>query len=293
MKRIISMGVWGTSLCIAITGCGNFQEDTNIDDERNVSLGIGYIEDDKVYVNDRDGNEITFEKTEDIVVDFSEYEKVKYPLLAKIEEEDIYLYEDKGKGSILVKGEFVEYLDLGENGFITPRWILPQLSSGDYDNDSKNEIAIVSYVGSGTGISFQELCVLDDDEGYEEYYTAYYLNNLGYTELLEDTFSYEVDDSDNVTMTIEDTEYNLNKIENISRLVCGDNTYFNVTGKEIKIYTHLGAIITDMASPQYDGLGWLEASVGFSKDDFVLSDVRYNTDTEFNPFEIIGVDNLE
>ncbi len=285
MRKIRGIVVFVIAFTSVITSCGSFQDDTNIDDERNVAKGIGYLEDDVVFVNDKDGNEIKFEKKEDIIADFNDYENTEYPLLAKNEEEDIYIYEDKGSGTILVKGELVQYLDVGHDGIITPLGILPELHSGDFDDDNKNEVAIVLFVGSGTGISFEELYILDDDEGYEEIYKAYSLNNLEYTDLFHESIDYDIYNNDNVKMTIGDVEYNLNGITNLSELVLGNITYFKIDGNEINIYTKLGASITDMVSPQYDDLGWLEADVKFSEEGYVLNDVIYNEDTEYIPFD--------
>ena len=49
--------------------------------------------------------------------------------------------------------------------FLTPRTILPRMFCSDVDGDGKGELVIICYVGSGTGVSVEELHILERDSG--------------------------------------------------------------------------------------------------------------------------------
>ncbi len=284
MKKIFISTVLATLCFTLVTSCGSLQENTDLSDDLNTDLGLGYIESEKVVVNDREGQRITFDLTKDVVTEFSDYENTDYPLVGKLEDNDIYLYADKDKGAILVKGEFVEYLDLGANGFLTPRGILPELHSGDFNGDSKSEIAVVLYVGSGTGVSFEELYILDDDEAYEEYYKVLALSNSEYSEKLQENLSFEVDESDNVTLTLGSKEYDLNKIEGFTGLGCGDITYFLVEGDDISIASKIGVSTEEVSTPTlYEGTGWIRAKVIPNESGFEFTDIVYEESEDYDP----------
>ncbi len=284
MRKVLNLCFVVFAFCIGSSSCGSFQADTNISVDDNVEGGSGYTQNGQGIVYDMDRKKITFDLQEDIIKDFTEYEKLKYPLLGKLEEEDVYLYEDKGKGGVLVKGEYVQYLELGENGFFTHRGVLPELHSGDFDGDSKNEIAVVLYVGSGTGISFEELYVLDEDEAYKEMYTVYPLSNEEYSSQLEESLTYSLNDDNHVTMSIGSSEYDLNIIEDFTGLSSGVISYFFIEGNDIYLYSLLGANRLGMNEPIYEGMCWLKAKVNFSKEGFELANIVYDENIEHNPF---------
>ncbi len=284
MRKVLNLCFVVFAFCILCTGCGSFQADTNINVDDEVALGRGYTQNGKAIVYDIEGNKITFDVQEDVIKDFVEYENSEYPLLGKIEEEDVYLYEDKGKGGVLVKGEYVQYLKLGENGFFTPRGILPELHSRDFDGDSKNEIAVVLYVGSGTGISFEELYVLDEDDAYEELYTVYPLSNEEYSTKLEEALAYNINDDNHVTLNIGSSEYDLNVIDDFTGLSTGMISYFLIEGNDISLYTVLGADTLGMNEPIYEGMWWLKSKVNFSEKGFEVADIFYDENVEHNPF---------
>lgn len=49
--------------------------------------------------------------------------------------------------------------------YSTPRTISPQLYFSDFDGDGELEIAAILYVGSGTGVSVEELHIIEYEEG--------------------------------------------------------------------------------------------------------------------------------
>ncbi|MDE6709682.1 MAG: YgdI/YgdR family lipoprotein, partial [Oscillospiraceae bacterium] len=71
----------------------------------------------------------------------------------------IYLY---GKEPYI----FIEHdgvIDTFEQAWNTPRRILPIAAYADYDGDGEKELAVSYYVGSGTGVSIEELVIYEKD----------------------------------------------------------------------------------------------------------------------------------
>lgn len=86
-------------------------------------------------------------------------------LLAQLPDKDIALY------GILDEAHPEErcLLRIGERAWVydlqwaTPRCYLPQLHSGDFDGDGVEELALLAYVGSGTGVSVWTLGIVEPD----------------------------------------------------------------------------------------------------------------------------------
>jgi hypothetical protein len=82
-------------------------------------------------------------------------------------DEDISLAFAAPFGAVLsVKGE--QYFYAWSRGYLTPRTILPKLRVQDFDGDGADELAVVLYVGSGTGIAMTELHIVELDAGMED-----------------------------------------------------------------------------------------------------------------------------
>jgi len=104
-------------------------------------------------------------------------------LLSQILEEKIYLYglsknSGNNDGVILRVDDCLFTFDWK---YYTPRLILPTLYYSDFDNDGTKEIAVILYVGSGTGISMEELHILEKiDNTWKDNVLSeeYYMNKL-------------------------------------------------------------------------------------------------------------------
>lgn len=70
----------------------------------------------------------------------------------------VYIERD---GSVIHDG----MADIYERAWLTPRNILPQIMYSDIDSDGDKELAVSYYVGSGTGISVEELVIYEMTEG--------------------------------------------------------------------------------------------------------------------------------
>lgn len=86
-------------------------------------------------------------------------------LLCRLPEEEVSLYglcDQEGAERLLLRsGETLTVYDLP---WLTPRRILPQLFSGDYDGDGERELLLLTYTDSGTGVSVWTLTVFEREE---------------------------------------------------------------------------------------------------------------------------------
>ena len=81
-------------------------------------------------------------------------------LLASVPEQRIYLFAEEN-GVTLHAGDLSrEYAW----GYMTPQGIEPVLHVADFDGDGKDELAVILYIGSGTGVSVDELHVVELDD---------------------------------------------------------------------------------------------------------------------------------
>ncbi|MCM1111924.1 MAG: hypothetical protein NC399_01580 [Muribaculum sp.] len=57
-------------------------------------------------------------------------------------------------------------------GFLTPRVVMPKFAAYDYDGDGTQEIGMICYVGSGTGVAIMDFSVFDsEEEPFDTLYT--------------------------------------------------------------------------------------------------------------------------
>lgn len=109
-------------------------------------------------------------KNDAVIKSWEDYEASKMPLLAAIPEKNIYLYGLRS-GEAEFEGEITDKVvlyagdqkqEFGWN-YMTPRFILPQLQTYDFDKDGEDELSVILYVGSGTGVSIEELHIVEID----------------------------------------------------------------------------------------------------------------------------------
>ena len=84
-----------------------------------------------------------------------------FPLYAMIKSEDIYLYGVKPYGMVLYYKGKGTYFDWPE---LTPRLVLPELLYYDFDGNGNKDLAVLLYVGSGTGVAMMDLHILVIEE---------------------------------------------------------------------------------------------------------------------------------
>lgn len=100
------------------------------------------------------------------IVDDPEVGVGKQPqLLAQLPEADIFLYGMGEQDALLLRqGDQAVLFDLP---YLTPRRYLPQLFGADFDGDGAQELLILTYIGSGTGVSVWSPVVVEfEAEGW-------------------------------------------------------------------------------------------------------------------------------
>lgn len=126
-----------------------------------------------------------------------------YVILDSVADSDIVLYGMYGGETMVIRdGEHV--IPVWTN-WMSPHMVMPQIHYGDYDNDGANEYAIWSNMDTGTGVSGDELYIIEADyakeNSEEDFYSIKEYSDWGGD--LDNAVSYYLDDTGNVvTMTL-------------------------------------------------------------------------------------------
>lgn len=206
--------------------------------------------------------------------------------IASLVEHDIYLYPTKNEDGVILK-----YKDVTQKMdwiYITPRLILPTLQLFDFDSDGNDELAVVLNIGSGTGISIDELHIVeiskltsDNEQTFIDHkfdsndyiklvedamtFKKMYKNDILFAEIVIANHTYEVSLSELVEWFGEE------KIE--QHLVIGNIVYFELVENDILFTAAVGITIEDVFDPQY--IGEIKAKVNYINDTFSLSDYSF------------------
>lgn len=97
----------------------------------------------------------------------------------------IYLYEKEPY--IFIEHDGI--IDTFEQDWFTPRSIEPRFKYGDFDGDGTEELAAIYYVGSGTGVSVEELVIYE--KGEDGHYTAHKFESP--EDILNEKLTVEID----------------------------------------------------------------------------------------------------
>lgn len=126
-----------------------------------------------------------------------------YVILDSAADSDIVLYGMYGGETMVIRdGEHV--IPVWTN-WMSPHMVMPQIHYGDYDNDGAYEYAIWSNMDTGTGVSGDELYIIEADyakeNSEEDFYSIKEYSDWGGD--LDNAVSYYLDDTGNVvTMTL-------------------------------------------------------------------------------------------
>jgi len=208
-----------------------------------------------------------------------------FPLLAMIEEEDIYLYGINPEGAVLYqngKGTYFNWPGLSQNFF------LPQMMYHDFDGDTEKELAVLQLWGHGTSRFMMSLYILKSEEHpygdwFDPIYTEYVLSG------------YDVQDwmTEPITVTVEeDGESFIVDICGISNTVriqgwssetqmkptfagvgFGDIVSFRFEGAQIKTSIAIGTKYEEFSTPDY--FGHIQAYVVFDGENFCLENYTF------------------
>lgn len=241
-------------------------------------------------------NETNDVTNSEVIKSWEEYEAQKIPLIAAIPDKNIFLYGIKDNGVILYYNNTGHFYDWS---YLTPRFILPRMELADFDRDGKEELAVILYVGSGTGYSVEELHIVevsenkvlsDDpkDENYlvpnKEYFKDYVFTN--YEEQLKKLIKLKTHKKGgslraDVTVGKKVTSFELaNTVDDIdnNNIIFGNIAGFEFKDKKIQAQFALGAIRKSYASPDF--IGEINSEVDFAKGGFTLKNLSFQKNTD-------------
>ncbi len=229
------------------------------------------VKNNKIYIYfDGHGNSSIYNIDEETVDDVDGYQNKFFPLMAKLESDNIYLYEDKIKSQLfVVKDGETTYLDLGISDFTTPRFILPQMYYNDFDNDGVEELLIDIYAGSGTGVSFEELYLVEinnEDKPVYKYSNQDYVNNV------VEKVNITVDEKSNkATVKTMDKTFIIDVTDGTHEVTFGDIANFEFEDNKIYLNIMLEDMVKDWVSPQSDKGNAIKFEVTYKDGKFDLT----------------------
>lgn len=180
---------------------------------------------------------------------------------------DLYL----GEPNIYIEHDGV--IDVFDQDWVTPRRIEPRFKYGDFDGDGADELAAIYYVGSGTGVSVEELVFYELQDGHFE---SYSYDPVGF---LEDVVTADIDnEAHTVTFTLKtngdsvsyDTAEDYpNGIEQIG---WGSNIGYEFDGNDVILTAHPSVNLFYECMPKITAkvMYSVEAGVEFGLVDFTI-----------------------
>ncbi len=294
MKRKNILLVITTSILL-LFGCRNSVPDNSINPETDLTTAekacqevgsIGQVLNGQVIIQDNEGNILTFNMSKDLVKNFDEYESLTFPLIAKVESNNIYLYENKGKGFVLVKDNIATYWTSSSFTYSIPKGILPELYFADFDNDEKNELAVLFYTRSGTEMSYEDLFIIDTvGKNNKKTFHAFSYTNKQFTKDLQKIVTYSIEENNDLTMHLNGESYTFATIENIDYLNVGSVSFFDIVDNKINITSDLGIVELNSFATKYDVLGQINITVGYKQNLFSIEKVMYSQDNYVSPLK--------
>lgn len=277
-------------ISIAITACG-----------KETSPVINPVEEDLPTTNDEVAtqNDPSAAKNDrfKVIESYEEHEAQHFPLISSIPDRDIYLY-GFSNGVILYVDDSGYYYNWY---YLTPRFILPRMHLGDFDGDGTEELAVILYVGSGTGVSVEELHIIKiyedqvlsrdpSDSNYfeinKDYFTDYqfdnYIDQLEAVSLLK---TYSENDELMGDLTIGDNIYSISLKDlysNAPNTQVENNVYFgNVVHFKVESNKLIGEFVANVAtdiSPVPLPIGTVTAEIQFIDGSFILTNHHFTSD---------------
>jgi len=197
--------------------------------------------------------------------------------LAELPEHDIALTAAEN-GVILRVGELQQTFDWL---YMTPRAIMPDMMLRDWDGDGKNELAIILYIGSGTGVSVSDLRIIEIEEaGFKDTYfdpddyVQQVLNVAGFSAFKENEElkgKLTLGDSAHIVSLKEYDEDEIGKV--MDKLVIGSISDFSFEEDRIVASFGAGIAVEKFATPIY--VGNIEADVAYESGTYQLADFRF------------------
>ncbi len=200
-------------------------------------------------------------------MDFTNYAS----LIAEAGDTKIYgVYPDGKEPLVFIEQGSV--IDEFEQNWLTPRRILPKCEWLDADGDGEDELAVSYYVGSGSGISIEELVIYK--KGIDGHFTAH---RLDAAELIDEHVNYYIDndyswldfaayDTDEIYSTSIAIDYP----DGIEEIFFGNVVSFELDSGKIEMHTTPGT-----SRGRYDCMPEIIADVIFDGEEFDLENIDF------------------
>ncbi len=177
---------------------------------------------------------------------------------------------ENGTSIVIIEGNGL--IQEFKQSWLTPRAIMPAAEYLDADGDGEDELVVSYYVGSGTGISIEELVVYKADEN--GILTAYRLDS---EELIDEYINYQID---NDNLWLDFAAYGTNEIystsikadypDGIENISFGNTVSYELDEGKITIHTR-----PNTSGLFYECMPEIVADVAFDGDDFELEHIDF------------------
>lgn len=290
--RIIFFGISVLTACLLITSCGATAGITG--GKRTVSLPETAVTEQETSGRVETTTE---ERTKNVVSSWDEYEASERPLIAVLPDRGIYLYGIKTGGVELFMGDTGYYFGWS---YLTPRFILPGIQAGDFDSDGTEELAVILYVGSGTGVSIEDLHIVEMDEESEpsdnqphksgsRSFKDYVFNPEDYVSQLRKAVGFKTYtkagelmgeiSAGTIVHTVNLKEYQSKEYGRIGdTLFFGSIVRFTAENKRLAAEFAAGITCESFAAPVY--IGVVNADVKYSAGKFILENLRFKEEQQ-------------
>lgn len=172
-------------------------------------------------------------------------------LLGELPEVSVRIYGEIYDGEMMIL-EYQGQRRVFSKGFLTPRAVMPEFAAYDYDGDGTEEVGMICYVVSGTGVAIMDFSVFDSaEEPFDTLRTMPYGEVLQFCE--EVSLTYEEGllrieaGADSEEHDLTGTAFSEMKIQG---LALGDITRFSF-GESGEVYCDVGLALSleDQATP--------------------------------------------
>ncbi len=220
------------------------------------------------------GHKIVPDASNTIVESFEEYNNTEYPLIASVPEKGVQLYGLKPQGVVLVGNGIEQVFDWE---YLTPTGYLPEMASEDFDNDGEDEIGVNLYWGSGTGISIEQLHMVEYKRKFigNSYLTDHQFMESDYLAQIEKLMQYQYDPgAKEIAINIENKTYQLKCDGDFYSLNYNSFVHFKFEGNTIMAYFPIGIVYENTVSPDYGSgpINCFTARVIYSDGVFTLTE---------------------
>lgn len=174
-------------------------------------------------------------------------------LLGEFPELSIKIYADLGEGDRMILEHQGQRRILYKD-WLTPRAIMPEFCVYDYDDDGIQEIGMICYVGSGTGVALMDFSIFDSvEEEFDMLYTMSYEEVL---QVCDQVSLFYEEDVLRITAGDKSEEHSLSGTDfselPIEGPALGDIIYFSFgESGEVICDVSIGLVIENQAMPFY------------------------------------------